>query len=86
MIVDAEKRPFANYKTEIKILVDVNPRTLRDFVIVGRTDIDFKLDTKIGLANMIWGKSEIGRISVEDQQIGKWEIIGYDPERVIFIN
>jgi hypothetical protein len=51
---------------------------------MGRSDVAFNLDTKVGLASLFWKNYKTGKLSVEEQQIGKWEIIGYDPEVVSF--
>ena len=76
---------FAANQAELRFLVTVIPRTLRDHVISGRSDVDFYCDTKIGLATLFWKNDNAGKISEEEQRIGKWDVSGYEPKLVSFV-
>ena len=62
---------FAENQAELKFLVNVIRRNLRDHVIRERSDTVFNLDTKVGLATLFWKNDKTGKILVEEQKIGK---------------
>ena len=45
--------------------------------------ITLEQDTKVGLAKLIWDKAD-EKVPLEEQQVGQWEVLSYDPKLVTF--